>query len=491
MNNLIQSLHHRFFKGEFLGNVLLLVSGTAFSQAILFLASPFITRLYKPDDFGAWSLIKSLCLIFSVVASWRYELSIVLPKQDKEAANLFFGSTLIATIMSFGLLLIVSFFGIQVVQLLSAEEILPWLWVLPLTLFLTGIYQSSNYWSTRKKNFRLLAIAGISQSIVMVSVQLALPFIKGTTASGLITGAVLGQVVATGILVLTIWIKDGLFLRESLSAKSIKRGIYHYRNFPLYVTPYSFISNFQQQIVLLLLGKFASTSVVGLYALASSIVRLPISLIGTSLNQVFFPKVVQQLESGELSGFVIKIMTLLVVLTTPLFTFFIYNAEQLFTIIFGNNWTEISTYAVWLSVAAFMMLYTSWLDRVYDVLNKQYLTLLMEIIYDIISISCFSIVLIWLQNPKLAVCIFSLVTTAYNFIWLIITFKIAKFPLLGIWKITRVFIISSAIISTLHLLAKQIISSYEVILSDLFCIVLYYICYGFLYVRNKREENIE
>jgi lipopolysaccharide exporter len=179
MANWIKSWQDRFRQGGFLADVVVLAGGTAFSQALLFLATPLITRLYEPADFGVWSLIRSLGSIAAVVACWRYELSIVLPKQDKEAANMFAASVLIAIAMSGLLLLIVSLFGIQVAQLLSTTEILPWLWVLPLMLLLTGIYQAGNYWSTRKNQFSRLAISRIVQSIVLVSVQIGLALTIG------------------------------------------------------------------------------------------------------------------------------------------------------------------------------------------------------------------------------------------------------------------------------------------------------------------------
>ncbi|MDJ0617903.1 MAG: oligosaccharide flippase family protein [Calothrix sp. MO_192.B10] len=490
MPTFIQSLRHRFFLGGFLGNVLVLVGGTAFSQGLLFLASPLITRLYKPDDFGAWALIKSLGLIFAVVASWRYELSIVLPEKDKDAANLFAGSVLIATAMSGLLLFVVSFFGTQVAYLLSTEEILPWLWVIPLTLLLTGIYQSSNYWSTRKKHFKRLAISRITQSIVIVGIQLSLPFIIGASSSGLILGAVFGQIAATGALAIQIWIEDSSFLLKSWSWKSIKDGIYNNINFPLYVTPYSFITNLEAQIILLLLGTFTTTKILGLYSFAHIIVMMPISLIASALNQVFFPKAAQQLESGELGKFINQLLIALVLVTTPLFAFFIFNTEWLFTTIFGRNWTEASTYGLWLGLTTFMMLYTSWIDRIYDVLGKQRILLSMEIIYDIISISCFVITLIWSHNPIFAVALYSIINVVYNYLWLIITFELAHFSKAGIWKSSLFFVAIFIAFLVLHEIAKHILTINFLLINDTILVVLYYTIFAITYYSKTRSKLI-
>jgi lipopolysaccharide exporter len=490
MSNLIQSLRDFFLKGGFLSNVLVLVGGTAFSQVLLFLALPLVTRLYKPDDFGAWAVIKSLGSIFSVVACLRYELAIVIPKQDRDAANLFAGSVLIATVMSGLLLLIVSFFGTQVAQLLADEAILPWLWVLPLTLLLTGIYQSSNYWSTRKGHFKRLSISRIAQSIVMIGMWLGLPFIIGVSSSNLIMGALFGQIAATGSLAIQILIEDGNFLIKSLSWKSIKDGIYNNKNFPLYVTPYSFIGNLQNQVVLMLLATFTTTKIVGFYSFTSSIVMMPIGLIVSSLNQVFFPKASQQLESGDLGKFVTKVLTSLVVIATPIFAFFIFNIEWIFTIFFGDKWTEASTYGFWLGLMAFMMLFTSWLDRIYDVLGKQRMAMLMAIGISVLSISCFGITLGYLQKPVLAVAIYSLLIIICEYLWLVVTFELAKFPRSGIWNASKFFVSIFASCFLVNWVGRNI---FDPNLSKIFegiLVILYYAYIGWNYYTKPNKDQI-
>lgn len=491
MSNWIQSLGNRFLTGGFLADVVVLAGGTAFSQALLFLATPLITRLYEPADFGVWSLIKSLGSIVAVVASWRYELSIVLPKQDKDAANLFAGSVAISIAMSGLLCSIVSLFGTQIAQLLSTQEILPWLWVLPLTLLLTGIYQSSNYWSTRKTHFKRLAISRIVQSIAIVGIQLGLAFTIGASASGLILGMVIGQIAATGALAIQIWREDGGFLIESWDWQSIKDGICQHKNFPLYVAPYSFIGNLSQQMILLLLGVFTTTQIAGLYGFANVIVLMPIGLISAALNQVFFIKASGHLESGNLGEFVTKVLTSLVVVTTPLFCFFIFNAEWLFTNIFGNKWAGASTYGVWLGLSSFILLYTSWLDRIYDVLGKQQILLLMDIGYNMLSIAGFALALYWSHQPILAVAIYSLITVGYNYLWLITTFKLAKFARTGIWQASKIFIGIFGCYWLVHFGTKTLLLSNLIQIVEILAIILYYTSLWMVYRERQKSVKIK
>jgi O-antigen/teichoic acid export membrane protein len=72
---------------SFRGDVLRLVSGTSICQVIGLLAAPVLTRLYAPAAFGLAAIFVSLAAIGGVLACLPYELAIVLPEGDPDAAN--------------------------------------------------------------------------------------------------------------------------------------------------------------------------------------------------------------------------------------------------------------------------------------------------------------------------------------------------------------------------------------------------------------------
>ena len=85
---------------SFVGDVLKLVSGTAFAQVLSIIAAPFLTRLYGPEAFGLSAIFVGISAIVSAIACLRYELSIMLPETDKEAANLLGGSLGLVVVIS-------------------------------------------------------------------------------------------------------------------------------------------------------------------------------------------------------------------------------------------------------------------------------------------------------------------------------------------------------------------------------------------------------
>jgi O-antigen/teichoic acid export membrane protein len=74
--------------GSFGFNVLTLMSGTTVSQALPILVSPILTRLYSSGDFGGLALFQSLLAVASAFACLRYEMTIVLCRNDKEIVNM-------------------------------------------------------------------------------------------------------------------------------------------------------------------------------------------------------------------------------------------------------------------------------------------------------------------------------------------------------------------------------------------------------------------
>ena len=70
---------------DFLKSVLVLVSGTVLAQAIGYLVSPFLTRIYSAEEMGELGMYMRLVGFFSALATARFELAIPLPKRDNHS----------------------------------------------------------------------------------------------------------------------------------------------------------------------------------------------------------------------------------------------------------------------------------------------------------------------------------------------------------------------------------------------------------------------
>ena len=95
MNN--QSIIH-FLKSNIAKNFFLLFSSSTLAQIIALFLSPFISRLFTPDNFGMIGYVASIAGIFTAIGSLTYEKAIVLENDDKQARDLQFLSFCISFI---------------------------------------------------------------------------------------------------------------------------------------------------------------------------------------------------------------------------------------------------------------------------------------------------------------------------------------------------------------------------------------------------------
>ena len=75
-------------RSGFLGNTLKLVAGAGIGQALTLIISPILTRLYTPSEFGVYTFFISIVGGAALVATLRYEMAIILQKDEKQAINM-------------------------------------------------------------------------------------------------------------------------------------------------------------------------------------------------------------------------------------------------------------------------------------------------------------------------------------------------------------------------------------------------------------------
>lgn len=359
-------------KSEFSKNVLTLMTGTTIAQAIPIAISPILTRIYTPEDFGVFALYMAIVSIIAVVATGRYEMAIMLPKKDSDAINIVALSILISFFVSFISFVIVFIFNTQITNLLNNPEISNWLYFIPITILLTGIYQSFNYWSNRKKHYKRLAISRVVQSGSTASVNLGIGFC-GFGSSGLIIGQLLGQSISTTILGKLIWNEDKNKLNDIKNLKifAIAR---RYIKFPKITIWSSFINSFYNNGKFLILGIVFLPNIIGQLYLAFRVLMIPVSIISTNIADVLFQKTSMmnniKTSNKEILSKLIKVLFVLMSIALLPSVIIYFFGENLFSFIFGKNWTEAGQYASVLAIALFFQFSIAPFCKVFYVLKK-------------------------------------------------------------------------------------------------------------------------
>ncbi|MFX0203658.1 MAG: lipopolysaccharide biosynthesis protein, partial [Candidatus Hodarchaeota archaeon] len=205
--NLAFDFIKRFFpKGRFFRGVAVIAGGTALAQLLGVAASPILTRLYLPKDFGVFAIFSSYLGMLRVAASYRYEMSIPLPTKDSDAANLLVTSTAFTGFNCLLLSLLIFAFGASFVSLTNTDPFGPYLWLLPIGFLGVGLYQNFSYWAIRKKYYTILGRTKATRSIFQIGSQLLLGLFK-TGPFGLLIGHIIGEAGGLRTLACLSWSK--------------------------------------------------------------------------------------------------------------------------------------------------------------------------------------------------------------------------------------------------------------------------------------------
>ncbi len=408
-------------RSEFARNVLTLMTGTTIAQAIPIAISPILTRVYSPEDFGVFSLYMSVVSIVAVIATGRYELAIMLPKEDKDAANIAALSILISFIISFTTLLIVFVFNTAITDLLGNPKISNWLYFIPVTVLLTGIYQSFNYWANRQKEYKRLASSRIMQSFTTSGSNLGMGF-GGFGFSGLILGNLFGQLLATVYLVRRVIFDDRKYLKL-ITKNEMYLLLKKYIKFPKFDLSASLLNVSAQQVSNILFNTMFSSSIAGYYYLTQRMLGLPVSIVAASILDVFKEQASKDFQSrGDAKEIYLKTFKKLFFLSLiPSILLYIF-AIDIFTLVFGSSWAISGEYARVLIPMLFLRFISSPLSFMLYIGEKQELNLFGNFLFFTGTLLSF-----YFASTALDVVIY--LSYSYSFIYLlylIISAKIAK-----------------------------------------------------------------
>ncbi|MCJ7443031.1 MAG: oligosaccharide flippase family protein [Methanotrichaceae archaeon] len=407
-------------RAAFITDVLKLGGGTAIAQALSILASPLLTRLYGPEAFGIQAIFLSITGIFSVIACLRYEFAIMLPREDEEAANLLGLCLLLTTIIS-ALFVPVLWLGQgKLLNLLNAPDLAPYLWLVPLAVFLSGIFVALNFWNSRTGHFGRLSIARVIASVSSTGTALIMGLASYSGGGSLIGAGILGSTVSAVILGGQIWRDEHRIFQGSISPKGIKNGLLRYRRFPIFDTWAALLNSISSQLPVFLLAAFFSSIIVGYYALALWVL-LPISLVSSAIMQVFFQRASSAVFKEQLAHFVEEIVSYLVLIGFYPFLLILLFGKDFYIVLFGSQWSEAGVYSQILSFWFLSIFLTSPISVLFSILEKQHIALLVNIILLVTRGGSLILGGI-LGDVLLALILFSIISTIINMstlIWLI------------------------------------------------------------------------
>lgn len=412
--NFLAGLRERIApKGTFKSNVLTLMTGTAIAQLVTVAISPLLSRLFGPAAFGVYGLYVSILTVVTAIVTLRYDQALMLPKEHKEASHLLWASVASTVGISLLSLLACLLFFDTLPQWLNAPQLAGWIFFLPLSIFLAGIYQTFNSWSTRCKKFKRASVSQVTRSVTVAGVQVSSGLCAAGPA-GLICGGILGDLFASLTLVFQVKREDHKILKQGLHWQSIKDLAKQYRDFPLLSSTQNFFNTVSQNVPLLLLSKFFGPVVVGFYALGIRVLQMPMNLVLISLRQVLFQKASEVYNAGGDTYGLFKKTTLgLLALAGVPAVLIMAWGPVIFEWVLGKEWTVAGEYARWLVLWLWLMFANVPAVLFGQIYRKQGSLLVQDIC--LLALRVAAIVIGGLRNnPLEAVILYSLVGVFFN-----------------------------------------------------------------------------
>ena len=425
-------------------HILKVGTGSVVGQLLVVASAPVLTRLYSPEAYAYWAVFLSVSVIFSGVATLRFELAVVLPPDRSEAASLVvLGAFCTVVVGALGLVLI-WITGEHWVGTALLPVLKPWFIAMPVFVIASGLYQLANAWCTREEAFGVYGFAQFLLPAVTVVSQVGMGLAGWHSSGGLIAGTLLGQVLATGLLASVLWRRNHREFRNAATQASLRASAVKYRRYPFFMTPYTLVGIVRDRLAYFLLGRFGTQTETGHYSLSARMVNLPNSLISSAVRPVFFQyaagRDMRTLETPMLAT--IRALGLAVV---PFWAVFLVHAKTLFGWIFSPAWSEAGYYAMALSVPAMALMLGNWADRSFDVLWRQRTAFALELVFSLVSIVGLVAGYALFRNLFLAVCLQSTVLTVYYITWLFVLFHLAGFQLIALVRVLLMLVMWLAV----------------------------------------------
>jgi O-antigen/teichoic acid export membrane protein len=366
----MKRVYSEIISDKLIKRVIIVSSGTILAQSINILSQPLITRLYNPTQYGAFSVLTSLLLVFRI-STLRFDVAIAIPKEKHEAYSIVAISIISTFFFSIIIAILLGMFSANILIPLNYGVLVNYWYFLPIGIFIQGIYLTLQGWMYRMKDFKMLRRKEVLESITGNTFKIAFGLLN-YSIFGILLSKMISILVVAYLLIID-FLKSNNDFFKFVSINTIRQNFSKFRSFAIYQTPSSLSLHLRNQLPIIFLTPIYGIQVAGFFALANQIIKLPMILIGNSVMNVFYVEVASVGKENprkikNLADSLFKKLTIIGIV--PLFLILIL-APSLFSFAFGQNWYIAGQFAQILSVYTFANFIFSPVSRIYEIFNKQ------------------------------------------------------------------------------------------------------------------------
>ena len=355
--------------------------------------------------------------LFSSIAAFKYEPSIVVAENDDEAYDLLSlcfalcGGTTLVFAVGFGIYLWYK------PEILASAGIFSLLTIV--VFFMTGVNDIMYNYNTRFQNYTLVSKAYAWSSTVKYSMQVLLGYF-GFGVDCMKVSSLTGTALGTYFHMHYLWgQKDKLHLRGRDARSRMKKVAVKYRRQPLFAGPAYFVQTASFQALNFLIEMLYGFATFGIYSLAYRMLNVPINLIGNNVARILFFKNAAE-EYNTTGGYrksLLMTTAALAAIAIPMVILLCLLSPWLFSIFFGEAWRMSGVYAIYQAPMYGIRLIVQPLTQALVICRKQNIELFIQGAFLVCSVAAF----IYCRMAAAPMEVFlTLISISYSFFYLVL-----------------------------------------------------------------------
>jgi len=347
--------------------------GQIIAMGVGIFTAPLVGRLFSQEAFGVSTLIESVVIWVTAFAGLGYTQAIPLSSSRGETRALVRLCLWTTLLIALPIVLLVFFGGGWYARVNEEPALKALVWFVPAIFLIDALRQTMGYVFSREQKYGwVAAVSGLSASVARL-LQIVLGFALGGSALflliGTTVGGVLGLAIPAVVFIPLMLARSG---RDTESGPRTMRAVASvHSQFPRIQMWNRVLNISSQSLPVWLMGALFSTQVLGLYGWGRKLVTLPLSLLGVSIAQVFYPEAAAEWrETGSAAGTIHRTVRILAI--TCIFPLVALGAlgPMIFEVFLGPGWREGGVYAQILCPWMLVTLFSSPLSPMFMVASR-------------------------------------------------------------------------------------------------------------------------
>ncbi|NQT19711.1 MAG: oligosaccharide flippase family protein [Planctomycetes bacterium] len=345
-------------------------------MAIGFGTAPIVARLFSPEDYGVVGLISSIVQWLSAFSCFGYMAAIPLSASRAETRALLRLCLLITGALMLPVVLVPVLGGDLLIEILDEPRLKQFFWFIPVMFLLAVLRQLGSYTLSRERKFGWSALSELGNVCAARPIQIVLGGLLGGSALFLLLSTVVGGIVAVAIaaaIVVPMLVRKGD--KESQPQLRLREVAKHHKQFPSVQMWTNVLNTTRGSVSVLLMGTLFATEVIGHYSLGCKLVSLPLTILGVSLGQVFYPEAADEWRrNGSIATTLHNTVRILsITCIFPLVAMGVMG-PLMFELFLGANWREAGVYAQIMTPWLLVMLVASPTSTVFLIRRRAHIT---------------------------------------------------------------------------------------------------------------------